>query len=78
MLEKELQTRLFDRTNRGVSLTAAGVVFKEEMKAVLARLERGKVLTRHAGQGLAGTWKLRVTDKFEGDFGYIDSWSLTV
>jgi DNA-binding transcriptional LysR family regulator len=55
LLERELQTRLFDRTNRGVTLTAAGGVFQREMQAVLARLEQGKVLTRHAGQGLAGS-----------------------
>ena len=25
-----------------------------------------------------GTWKLRVTDVFAGDTGYVDSWTLTV
>jgi DNA-binding transcriptional LysR family regulator len=55
MLEKELQTRLLDRTNRGVTLTAAGAVFKEEMDTVIARLEQGKALARHTGQGLAGS-----------------------
>ena len=54
-LERELGTRLFDRTNRGVSLTAAGSVFYEEMRAVLVRLEHGKTRARQAGQGHAGT-----------------------
>jgi DNA-binding transcriptional LysR family regulator len=54
-LEKELGTRLFDRSNRGVSLTAAGSVFYEEMRAVLVRLEHGKTRARQAGQGHVGT-----------------------
>ncbi len=54
-LEKELGTRLFDRTNRGVSLTAAGSVFYEEMRAVLVRLEHGKTMARQAAQGHVGT-----------------------
>lgn len=54
-LEKELATRLFERSNRGVSLTAAGAVFYEEMRAVLVRLEHGKTRTRQAGQGHVGT-----------------------
>lgn len=54
-LEDELGVRLFDRTNRGVSLTAAGQVFFDEMRAVLARLERGKELARNAGRGEVGS-----------------------
>ncbi len=53
-LEDELGVRLLDRTNRGVSLTAAGQVFYDEMRAVLARLERGKELARNAGRGDVG------------------------
>jgi DNA-binding transcriptional LysR family regulator len=55
MLEEELGTRLFERSNRGVSLTAAGSVFYEEMRAVLVRFEHGKTRTRQAGQGNVGT-----------------------
>ena len=47
-LEKELGTRLFDRSNRGVSLTAAGSIFYEEMQAVLVRLEHGKARAQQA------------------------------
>jgi DNA-binding transcriptional LysR family regulator len=41
-LEEELGMRLLERTNRGVSLTAAGSVFFEETRAVLARLEHAR------------------------------------
>lgn len=54
-LEDELGVRLLDRTNRGVTLTAAGQVFFDEMRAVLARLERGKEMARNAGRGDVGT-----------------------
>jgi DNA-binding transcriptional LysR family regulator len=50
-LENELGVRLFERSNRGVSLTAAGSVFFEEARAVLARLEhaRGEALRADRG-----------------------------
>ncbi|WP_428312718.1 LysR family transcriptional regulator [Hydrocarboniphaga sp.] len=53
-LEQELGTRLLERSNRGVSLTAAGAIFLEEMRAVLARLEHGKTRTKQAGRGDVG------------------------
>jgi DNA-binding transcriptional LysR family regulator len=54
MLEKELGVQLLDRSNRGVSLTTAGAVFYEEMRAVLLRLEQGKTRAQQAGQGHVG------------------------
>ncbi|TDU31820.1 LysR family transcriptional regulator [Panacagrimonas perspica] len=54
-LEDELGVRLLDRSNRGVTLTTAGQVFFDETRAVLARLERGKVKARNAGRGDVGT-----------------------
>ncbi|MDB5970008.1 MAG: hypothetical protein JWQ90_2458 [Hydrocarboniphaga sp.] len=54
-LEDELGVRLLDRSNRGVTLTAAGQVFFDEMRAVLARFERGKEMARNAGRGDVGT-----------------------
>jgi DNA-binding transcriptional LysR family regulator len=50
-LEDELGVRLLERSNRGVSLTAAGLVFFEETRALLARLEhaRSKVLSADRG-----------------------------
>jgi DNA-binding transcriptional LysR family regulator len=53
-LEQELGTRLLERSNRGVSLTAAGSIFLDEMRAVLARLEHGKMRTKQAGRGDVG------------------------
>ena len=54
-LEEELGVQLLERSNRGVSLTAAGEVFYEEMRAVLVRIEHGKTRARQAGQGHVGT-----------------------
>ena len=54
-LEAELGVRLLERSNRGVTVTTAGQVFFEEMRAVLARLERGKAMARNAGRGDVGT-----------------------
>ena len=50
-LEEELGVRLLERSNRGVTLTAAGLVFLEEARALLAHLEqaRGKALRAHRG-----------------------------
>jgi DNA-binding transcriptional LysR family regulator len=50
-LETELGTQLLSRTNRGVTLTAPGRVFYEEVRAVLARLDsaRSKVLQADRG-----------------------------
>jgi DNA-binding transcriptional LysR family regulator len=53
-LEDELGVRLLERTNRGVSLTAAGAVFFEETRAVLARLEHAKSKAVRADRGDAG------------------------
>ncbi len=55
LLENELGVRLLNRTNRGVSLTAAGSVFYEEMRAVVVRLEHGKTRAKQAGSGQVGT-----------------------
>jgi DNA-binding transcriptional LysR family regulator len=54
-LEDELAVRLFDRTNRGVSLTPAGQVFYDEIRAVLRRLDQAKTKAQHAGRGEVGT-----------------------
>lgn len=54
-LETELGARLFERSNRGVSLTAAGLVFLEEARAALSRLEHAKAKAIEAGRGEIGT-----------------------
>ena len=50
-LESALGVRLLERSNRGVSLTAAGTAFLEEARAVLQRLDRAtsEVLRVHRG-----------------------------
>jgi DNA-binding transcriptional LysR family regulator len=53
-LEDELGVRLLERSNRGVSLTAAGSVFFAETRAVLARLEHAKTEARRADRGDTG------------------------
>src|ERR1700759_4956506 len=53
-LEEELGVRLLERTNRGVSLTTAGSVFFEEIRAVLERLENARDRTLRADRGDIG------------------------
>lgn len=50
-LEQELGVTLLERGNRGVTPTAAGAVYYEEVRAVLTRLEqaRGRALQVHRG-----------------------------
>ncbi|PZN27314.1 MAG: LysR family transcriptional regulator [Proteobacteria bacterium] len=54
-LEEELGVRLFDRTNRGVTLTPAGQVFFDETRAVLRRLDQAVIKAQSAGLGEVGT-----------------------
>lgn len=54
-LEQELGTPLLHRNNRGVAPTAAGAVFLEEARAVLARLDSACRRTVQAGRGDIGT-----------------------
>lgn len=53
-LEDELAVRLFDRTTRGVSLTAAGTAFFDEVRVALARLEHAKSEALRADRGDIG------------------------
>jgi DNA-binding transcriptional LysR family regulator len=53
-LEEELGVRLLERSNRGVSLTAAGAIFFEETRAVFARLEHAKSKALRADRGDIG------------------------
>jgi DNA-binding transcriptional LysR family regulator len=53
-LEDELGVQLLERSNRGVSLTPAGLVFFEETRTVLARLEHAKKETLRANRSDTG------------------------
>jgi DNA-binding transcriptional LysR family regulator len=60
-LERSLGVSLFDRTGRGVRLTAAGGVFLEHSHRVLALLEVAPEATRRAADGQTGTLRLAFT-----------------
>jgi len=53
-LEEELGTVLFERTPKGVELTAAGRTLMDEVPNLLALAHRASERTRAAGQGLTG------------------------
>lgn len=57
-LEEAVGTRLFERDSRGVRLTAAGVAFRPQAQALLARAEEAKLLAREVGAGASG--RLRI------------------
>ena len=60
-LERSLGVNLFNRTGRGVRLTAAGGVFLEHSHRVLALLEVAPEATRRAADGQTGTLRLAFT-----------------
>ena len=57
-LEDQLGYPVFDRSNRKVSLTAAGTAFLGTARQVLAALEEGVAETRRVAQGSAGHLRL--------------------
>ncbi len=54
-LEHALGVRLLERSNRGVTLTAAGAAFLPEARALLERLEHAKRQALRAHRGQIGT-----------------------
>ena len=60
-LERSLGVSLFDRTGRGVRLTAAGEVFLEHCRRVLALLEIAPDAARRAADGQTGTLRIAFT-----------------
>lgn len=54
-LERELGVTLLERSNRGVTLTAAGQAFRDEVVGIFGRLEQARLRARAAGQGEVGT-----------------------
>src|SRR5215471_3790909 len=57
-LEDEMKLRLFERDRRRVSLTAAGVVFLDEVKGLMEQLERAVESARRAARGERGTLRI--------------------
>lgn len=60
LLEAELGTPLFLRTQRRVELTAAGSMLKEQLPLVFSQLEKALDLTRQAGRGHMGKLEIGV------------------
>ncbi|MFD3734282.1 LysR family transcriptional regulator [Streptomyces sp. NPDC058632] len=59
-LEKELGAELFDRSHRGVRLSAAGAALLDEAHELLAREKRLRTLARRAADGGLGTLRAGV------------------
>lgn len=60
-LERTLGVTLFERGGRGTRLTAAGAVFLDHCRRVLALLEAAPAATRRAADGSGGTLRLAFT-----------------
>src|SRR5215471_15990256 len=60
-LERELGFPLFDRSRKGVELTAAGAIFFDEAKGLLAHAQRAKDYAAHAATGLVGALTIGFT-----------------
>ena len=58
LLEQELGTPLFTRTQRRVELTAAGLALKGQTALVFAQMARAVDVTRQAGRGHCGTLEI--------------------
>lgn len=61
-LERELGTRLFDRTSRRVALTAAGEAFCAEARRALSYAERAERAASRVGSGESGRLALGFVD----------------
>ena len=57
-LEEDVGARLFDRDSKGVRLTAAGLAFRPQAQALLARAEAARNLAREVSEGATG--RLRI------------------
>ncbi|WP_145141287.1 LysR family transcriptional regulator [Pseudomonas duriflava] len=60
-LEQEVGARLFDRTNRRVSLTEAGRLFLDEARLVLAQADKAADVARRAQRGELGELQVGFT-----------------
>ena len=57
-LEEEIGARLFERTSRNVSLTAAGVALRREAEVLLRRTEETRLLVKAIADGKEGRLRL--------------------
>lgn len=60
-LERDLGTRLFDRSSRGVALTEAGKAFLEHAKVLLADVERARAVVRDSSRVPSGEVSIGLT-----------------
>lgn len=60
-LEKAIDVQLFERDNRGVTLTAAGTAFLVEARRLLALAESAPDLARRISRGSAGSIRIGFT-----------------
>ncbi|KAB0641983.1 LysR family transcriptional regulator [Burkholderia latens] len=61
-LEEELGVALFERNNRGSTLTPAGEAFLLEARRAIEQAERAATVARRVGAGLGGSLRLRFVD----------------
>jgi DNA-binding transcriptional LysR family regulator len=64
-LEKELGTKLFNRTNRRVELTDAGKIFLEKSSQIFQQLEKARIVTRLTSLGKDGQIHIGFTGSVE-------------
>jgi DNA-binding transcriptional LysR family regulator len=57
-LEKEIGVPLFERLPRGVRLSAAGRLFLEDSRRILAEVQEAARRAEHAARGLSGTLRV--------------------
>ena len=57
-LEEDLETELFDRGQRPVALTAAGEVFLQEARRLLADFEAARTIVKRTGAGEVGSLRV--------------------
>src|SRR4030088_1885724 len=60
VLEEQLGTRLFARSNEGLSLTAQGKKFREHVEAMAAAALRAEAAVSASGQDARGVVKLSI------------------
>lgn len=57
-LETELGVKLFDRSQRGATLTIAGQAILEDVRLSMSRIDAAEAHARQIGQGLSGTLRI--------------------